>query len=342
MKIKLENMMNISAITNEEESAELEIKLQELESKYLYSKNPSLVAVMGDYNYAANGYREIANVYYSYKHLSRVWHLKSSMALIFATGSDRENIYLQCARRTIANIHNDASLTEEIKIKSIVPAIISFTKSTEMLQRTETQVQVFRIAVATFPRSDTLMFFYADRLILHKKYFEATTVLTMLYCKKKLIPYKKEISSKKCTEKSWLTHSSLFRKDLYDRLDVLSRYLCCIAEKLEAEGDHLSFSNHAAEGKAKYKEACKLFREAAKCASDKLHPNECWFYAQLKKHPDTIIVEQPGKPPAIGNVKSNDEITLCSFIELQAVEFMKAGMGIRHVVLSTPKIWGVV
>ena len=164
MKVKLDNLTAIPAITSNDEVIEIGKKLDELESKYLFAQNDQRVAAIRKKK-ASTGYQEIATIYSTYKHLARVWLLKASMALIFKTGSDRTNIYLQCMRRGVANIRNDFSMTDEKRHSKILPTLLAYSSSAEDFGRPDIAQSALKMAVTSFPNHHSIVFLYGRLIV---------------------------------------------------------------------------------------------------------------------------------------------------------------------------------
>jgi hypothetical protein len=355
MKVKPENLMVIpSTITNEEERVELNKKFKELESKYLFAADdPRNAAIRPNKNVAAEGYQEIAAIYHSYKHLSRVWQLKASMAIVFKTGTERENIYLQCTQRFVANLKYDISLTEENKADSILRLLVKFQETAMEFERIDVMVSPYQTVAKQYPNNNALVFLCGNTLLQNLKYFESGEVLYELYCKKE--PILPSVGQAECSSElknidPEFSEGSM-RKYLLQSLELVSNKLCERGSKLEKEGDDLSINKKTAEGKVKHTEACKCFHQAAIYDPRKLHPNECWYFAQMKKHPDIIIMQSTGQQVNMGQIQRSeeegpyDEVCVYSFIPLRAAENtnhltdIKFKSMFKFVVLGIPDGW---
>lgn len=344
IKIKLANLRQIPKIGSEDELVELRKKLSKLESKYIFAENdPKIASIRSNKNLATKGYQKIAEVYASHKYISRIWFLKASMALVFKSGPERQNIYLQCIRRAVANLQNDISLTEEERKSRMLPALKSYLRMTQEFRRPDETEYVLKISVANFPDHDSITHMYGMILYHNEKFFEAGPILCKLYCKKEFNNITDvQLPTVGRPPTSLLAQSTALRSEILGILNGISFFICKLAKEVEAEGDRLTFDGQVVAGKALYSEACDMYFQAAKCAPDDESANECWFYAQIKKQPSIVVLKSPTHAVTYGHLDPfNNELVVYSFVNLRAAGNMCTQYdNFRFIILGLPEGWG--
>jgi len=345
MKIKRENLMSIPSTTNDEERIKLQKKLKTLESKYLFdADDPTIAGLRDDKAFAASGYQEIAALYHSCRHLARMWQLKASMALVFKTGSERSNIYLQCMRRWMANLLHDVTLPVKERRDQMPIKTLKYAKVAVEFGQLDIRLSALKYLVVNFPEQHMMAVAYARELFQEKKYLEAAAVAQELNFKKELTPCVGAVNELNLPGPRFVSAQKC-RDNIECLLCDISQALCEQAKVIENEGDRLNFCGKITEAKVKYAEASDLFYEAAKCTPTQIHPNERWFYAQLKTLPEIKIDMVSGQNFRFSQSLplSCDELVGYTFIKLSGVKDFCGGAfmtNIRHVVLGIPEGWG--